>query len=92
MRQVDCATKHSVSAVSDAFEAPTTAASLFQHFAALHHLAKVGNDVVILFQCHGCAPVVLTESDLRQVQTVDPGDLAEGVGSVEDHHETDRTP
>lgn len=26
------------------------------------------------------------------MQTVDPGDLAEGVGSVEDHHEADRTP
>lgn len=40
--------------------------------------------------CEGV--VVLTKCDLGQVQTVDPGDLAKGVGSVQDHHETDRTP
>lgn len=32
---------------------------------------------------------LLTESDLGQVQPVDPGDLAQGVGGDEDHHEAD---
>lgn len=31
----------------------------------------------------------LTEGDLGQVQAVHPGDLAEGVGSDEDHHDAD---
>ena len=32
---------------------------------------------------------LLTESNLGQVQPVDPGDLAQGVGGDEDHHEAD---
>lgn len=32
---------------------------------------------------------LLTESDLGQVQPVDPGDLAQRVGGDEDHHEAD---
>lgn len=38
------------------------------------------------------AVCVLTQCNLRQVQTVDPGNLTKGVGSVEDHHETNGPP
>lgn len=34
---------------------------------------------------------MLTQCNLGQMQPVDPGDLTEGVGSVEDHHEADGT-
>lgn len=39
----------------------------------------------------GSCNVVLTLRNLGQVQPVDPGDLAEGVGGVENHHEADGT-
>lgn len=51
------------------------------------------NECVCVYWVQVCVCFcMLTLCNLGQVQTVDPRDLTEGAGSVEDHHETDRTP